>query len=99
MLKNLEELIAKVQSSEKEKRSGILTFLGFSCLDNETGARIYARFDSRETMEQFLRRDDVNEFWKESKADIVSMEAQRYVPNGKGWLHRNGDSNETGKAI
>ena len=98
-LKRLEQLTSKVQSSEKENRSGVLTFLGFSCLDNETGARIYARFESREAMEDFLRRQDVNEFWMESKADIVSMEAHRYVPNGKGWLHRNGDRYETGKAI
>lgn len=99
VLKNLENLVAKVQSSEKETPSGVLTFLGFSCLDDGTGARIYARFDSRDAMESFLRRSDVKAFWKESKEDIVSMAAQRYVPNGKGWLHRDGDRHESGKAI
>ncbi len=50
-------------------------------------------------MEKFLRRDDVLNFWKESKGEIASMEARGYLPNGKGWLHRSGDKHEIGKAV
>src|ERR1700761_7668998 len=99
VLKRLEDLCSKVQKAEKEKPSGVLTFMGFKCLDNETGARIYSRFDSRDAMESFLRRADINGFWSESKGDIASMEARAYAPNGKGWLHRNGDKHVLGKKI
>lgn len=99
VIANLQALTQQVQDSEKAKASGVLTFLGFACLDNDTGARIYSRFESREAMEKLLRRDDVGKFWKESKANITSMESRAYVPNGKGWLHRHGDTLETGKAI
>jgi quinol monooxygenase YgiN len=99
VLKNLQELASEVQSTEKSKPSGVLTFLVFACLDNDTSARIYSRFESKADMEKFLRRSDVASFWQKSKDNIASMESKQYVPNGKGWLHRNGDILETGKPI
>ena len=99
LLKRLSDLSSRIQQTEKEKSSGVLTYMAFSCLDNETGARIYGRYESRDVMEDFLRRKDVLKFWIDSKSDIVSMECRGYLPNGKGWLHRNGDSIESGKAI
>jgi quinol monooxygenase YgiN len=99
VLKRLETLCQKVKDSEKSKASGVLTYMGFSSLDNDTAARIYSRFESRDAMEKFLRREDVLNFWKESKNEIASMEARGYLPNGKGWLHREGDTHESGKPI
>lgn len=99
VIQRLKTLAQKVQDDEKVKREGVLTFMGFTCLDNETGARIYARFESREVMEAFIRREDVLEFWRECRVDVASMEAHLFVPNGKGWLHRNGNRVELGKAL
>ena len=98
-VENLEILAEKVQSSEKADPSGVLTFLGFASLDGEEGARMYSRFESREAMETFLRRTDVLRFWRGSKGYIASMEQRGSLPNGKGWLHRNRDTCETGAAI
>jgi quinol monooxygenase YgiN len=99
VLKRLEALCQKVKDSEKSKPSGVLTYMGFSSLDNDTAARIYSRFESRDAMEKFLRREDVLNFWKESKNEIASMEARGYLPNGKGWLHREGDTHKSGRPI
>lgn len=97
--KNLQDLANEVQSMEKAKPSGVLTFLVFASLDDDKAARMYSRFESRDAMEKFLRRSDVSSFWQKSKGEIASMESKSYVPNGKGWLHRNGDGLETGKPI
>lgn len=97
--KRLAALCAKVREGVKQSPDGVLTFMGFSCLDNDTGLRIYSRFELRDAMEKFLRRQDVLGFWGESKNDVASMEARGYLPNGKGWLHRNGDTAESGKGI
>ena len=99
VVKRLQALCSKMQDSVKSSADGVLTFMAFSCLDNETGARMYSRFESREAMETFLRRKDVLDFWMESKGDIASMEARGYLPNGKGWLHRDGDRHALGKKI
>lgn len=99
VVKNLQELAGEVQATEKAKHGGVLTFVGFASLDDYKAARIYSRFENRSDMEKFLRRSDVGSFWQKSKGDIASMESKAYVPNGKGWLHRNGNDLETGKAI
>jgi quinol monooxygenase YgiN len=99
VVKNLQNLADEVRATEKAKQNGVLTFLGFASLDDDKAARIYSRFESRADMEKFLRRSDVGSFWQKSKGDIASMESKAYVPNGKGWLHRNGGNLETGKAI
>jgi quinol monooxygenase YgiN len=95
----LKALCEKVKESVKGSSDGVFTFMGFSCLDNDTSLRIYSRFESRDAMENFLRRSDVLKFWADSKSDVASMEARGYLPNGKGWLHRSGDGVESGKAI
>ena len=95
----LQELAHNVQDVEKASPSGVLTFMVFASLDDDKAARIYSRFESVHVMEAFLRRPEVGEFWQKSKSEIASMEARQYAPNGKGWLHRNGDTVETGKAI
>ena len=99
VLSRLQALTTGVQEGEKVKREGLLTFMGFECLDNEVGARIFVRFESREVMEAFVRMEDVLGFWRECKENVASMEQHLYVPNGKGWLHREGDRHELGKAL
>jgi hypothetical protein len=69
-------------------KEGIYTWMAFSSLDDDKSLRIFARFESRGAMETYQRREDVAGFWSESKEDVGTMETQRYVPNGKGWLHR-----------
>ncbi|KFH45126.1 hypothetical protein ACRE_040800 [Hapsidospora chrysogenum ATCC 11550] len=64
----------------------VLTFLGLKSLDNDTQARIYARYTSRETWEKFIRGTLMNKFWESVKPSVASMSARAYVPNGKGWL-------------
>lgn len=65
-----------------------LTYMAFTCLDDEVGARIYGRWKTRGDLENFIRRNDVNEFWMQNKDSFRAMEQRLYVPNGKGWLHR-----------
>ncbi|KAH7402501.1 hypothetical protein BKA66DRAFT_403920, partial [Pyrenochaeta sp. MPI-SDFR-AT-0127] len=67
---------------------GTLTYTAFKSLDDNVGARIYGRWSSRESMEKFVRREDVNNFWVANKGHVRAMEQRLYVPNGKGWLHR-----------
>jgi len=62
--------------------------MAFSSLDDDIGARIFARFETRDAMERHARTKDVADFWSKSKEDIKQMEWRCYVPNGKGWLHR-----------
>lgn len=95
-LKRLGDAIAE---SEKASTSGVLTFMTFESLDDETGARIYSRFESRKTMERFIRREDVNAFWQSAKTEVRGMEQRGYVPNGKGWLHRSGRTLELGAKL
>lgn len=82
---------------------GTLTYMGFACLDDDVGARIYGRWRTREDLERFIRRDDVNAFWMTNKEHIRGMDQRLYVPNGKGWLHRGSgyageDRKEVGKS-
>jgi len=78
---------------------GVLTFMAFRSLDDEVGARIYSRFESRAAMEAFIMRKGVNDFWQACKEFVSGMEQRGYVPNGKGWLHRGGETVETGAAL
>lgn len=95
----LKTLTITVSETEKASPSGVLTFMAFECLDDEVGARLYSRFESRGAMEAFIRREDVNAFWQGVKADVRGMEQRGYLPNGKGWLHRGGTSVETGAKL
>lgn len=64
----------------------VLTFMGLQSLDDDKGARIFARYKDRETWEAWLRHDLVKAFWEAVKPSVASMDARAYVPNGKGWL-------------
>lgn len=90
LLASLNSLVSSIESQERENggKSGVLTYMAFESLDNDTGARIYGRWKTREDMEKFIRREDVNGFWMENKEGVRAMEQRCYVPNGKGWLHR-----------
>ena len=82
------KLAALAQSIQDSKDEQILTFMVFESFDDDISARIYARFATRSTMEQYLRRPDVQNFWMSTKEEIFRMESHAYLPNGKGWLHR-----------
>lgn len=68
------------------------TFLVLRCLDNDHGIRIFERFQTWKAMDKHSRAEAMLDFWSASKEEIASMESQVYVPNGKGWLHRNSQS-------
>lgn len=80
--------LKQLAQSIEAKSNGVYTWMAFSSLDDDVGARIFVRFETREVMEAYSRRNDVAEFWSESKDDIKQMEWRCYVPNNKGWLHR-----------
>ncbi|KAH7126757.1 hypothetical protein B0J11DRAFT_579194 [Dendryphion nanum] len=67
---------------------GVLTYMAFESLDDEVGVRVFGRWDTREDMERFIRREDVGAFWMGNKENVKAMEQRGYLPNGKGWLHR-----------
>ena len=81
-------LCAIIEASQAEKGTDadVLTFIGMKALDNETGARIFARYKSREVMEEWQRGTLIKTFWAAVKPSVASMEAKPYSPNGKGWL-------------
>jgi len=83
LLPGLKMLVGGVDGS-----GGTLTYMAFRGLDDEVSARIYGRWKTREDMEAFIRRADVNGFWMQNKEHVRAMEQRLYVPNGKGWLHR-----------
>ncbi|CAO2657445.1 Nn.00g035710.m01.CDS01 [Neocucurbitaria sp. VM-36] len=85
LLESLRKLVDGVGTSEAE---GTLTYMAFLSLDDDVGARVYGRWKTREGLERFIRREDVNEFWAGNKHHVRAMEQRLYVPNGQGWLHR-----------
>lgn len=62
--------------------NGTSTYMAFESLDDDVGARIYGRWESRTEMEIFIRRADVNAFWMANKEYVRGMEQRLYVPNG-----------------
>lgn len=66
----------------------VLTWMVFEGLDNETDLRIFGRYVNRDAMEALRAREEMVDFWKESKGGIESIEQRGYVPNGRGWMHR-----------
>lgn len=67
----------------------VLTWMAFECLDDETGLRVFARFEDKAAMERVNAWDEVVGFWTASKEkEIARIDQRAYVPNGKGWLHR-----------
>lgn len=67
---------------------GTYTFLVLESLDNDIGLRVFQRFATWKAKSQHESNPSVLGFWSASKDSIASMEAQSYVPNRKGWLHR-----------
>src|SRR5690348_2190748 len=91
LLTSLAALVNTVQQRarlDKGNEHGVLTYMAFKCLDNELGVRIFGRWETRDTFEAFIRREEINEFWMNVKECVRGMEQRLYVPNGKGWLHR-----------
>ncbi|KAF2030287.1 hypothetical protein EK21DRAFT_65875 [Setomelanomma holmii] len=83
LLNSLKTLVDSIEPSTET-----LTYMAFASLDDDVGVRIYGRWKTREDMERFIRRADVNAFWMGNKEHVRAMEQRLYVPNGKGWLHR-----------
>lgn len=83
LLESLKRLVEGVDGS-----GGTLTYMAFQSLDNDVSARIYGRWKTREDLEKFIRRAELNDFWMQNKRHVRAMEQRLYVPNGKGWLHR-----------
>ncbi|KAM0329514.1 hypothetical protein ACHAQA_004823 [Verticillium albo-atrum] len=73
-------------SQKKDSRGEVLTFLALESLDNVVGARIYARYKDRATMEAWQRGELIKGFWEAVKDGVADMTSRAYVPNGKGWL-------------
>jgi len=67
---------------------GTLTFLVLKSLDKDQGVRVFQRFESWKALTEQTGSKAVLDFWLGSKEEVMSMESQCYVPNGKGWLHR-----------
>lgn len=84
----VEGLKGMVGGVERTGEKGVLTYMAFTCLDDDVGARIFGRWRTREDLESFIRREEVNAFWMANKEYMKGMEQRLYVPNGKGWLHR-----------
>ena len=84
----LKLLCSMVEASQASKgaEADVLTFLGLKSQDNDTGVRIFARYKSREVMEEWQRGSLIKTFWAAIKSSVASMEAKAYAPNGKGWL-------------
>lgn len=90
LLSSLTTLVKSVEEGARNNggKYGVLTYMAFANLDDEVGARIYGRWKTREEMEKFIRREEVNAFWFANKENVRAMEQRGYLPNGKGWLHR-----------
>jgi hypothetical protein len=84
VLESLRQLVGSIEPGG----DGTLTYMAFESLDDKIGARIFGRWERRENLEQFIRKEDINKFWMQNKDSIKAMEQRLYVPNGKGWLHR-----------
>lgn len=90
VLEELGKLCAHVEGMQGGKGIGdeVLSFVGLVSLDDEIGARIFARYRSREGWEAWQRNPLVKGFWETVKPHIASMQARPYAPNGKGWLRK-----------
>lgn len=78
--------LAEEEQGAKGEDGELLTFLGLQSLDNDTGARIFARYKSREIWEEWIRGTLFRTFWEAVKPNVARVEARPYEPNGKGWL-------------
>ncbi|KAF2110060.1 hypothetical protein BDV96DRAFT_651215 [Lophiotrema nucula] len=90
LLSSLSQLVTSVEKQTRADggKDGVLTYMAFANLDDDVGARIFGRWKTREDMERFIRREEVNSFLFANKENVRAMEQRGYLPNGKGWLHR-----------
>lgn len=88
MLEELSRVCSQVEEKQGEKGtdSEVLSFIGLESLDDETGARIFARYKSRDVWEAWQRNPIVKGLFEAVKSQVASMQSRPYVPNGKGWL-------------
>lgn len=100
LLSSLSSLVASVEragSTDSGGESGVLTYMAFVSVDDETGVRIFGRWATRAGMEGFIRGEGVVGFWMANKENVRAMEQRLYVPNRKGWLHRGRGSGYAGE--
>lgn len=88
VLEELSKLCAQIEEKQGGKGADgeVLSFVGMESLDNETGVRIFARYQSRDAWEAWQRNPIVKGFFEAVKPQVASMQSRPYVPNGKGWL-------------
>ncbi|KAF2643410.1 hypothetical protein P280DRAFT_547559 [Massarina eburnea CBS 473.64] len=93
IITSLNTIVNNIHDQENENggKSGVLTYMAFASLDDEVGLRVFGRWNSRDDLERFVRREDIVGFWMENKEMMKGMEQHLYLPNGKGWLHRGND--------
>ncbi|KAJ2906623.1 hypothetical protein MKZ38_000878 [Zalerion maritima] len=80
--------IAKVVEKDDGK-TGVLTYMVFKGLDDDTECRIFARYKGQTEMRAHEARKEMVGFWEMSREkETKKMEQRGYVENGKGWLKR-----------
>lgn len=87
-VKVLEKLTLLAKDIAQPSLKGTLTFFVLKSLDCDQGIRVFQRFETWKALTEQTSSKSVLDFWRGSKEEILSMESQCYVPNGKGWLHR-----------
>ncbi|KAF2192776.1 hypothetical protein K469DRAFT_746117 [Zopfia rhizophila CBS 207.26] len=82
LLKN--NLASKVEKEEREDggKGGPLTYIAFKSFDDESGAKFYSRWKTREDIEGFLRREDMIGLWIKSKENVKSVDGTRWIGRG-----------------
>ncbi|KAF2430254.1 hypothetical protein EJ08DRAFT_247451 [Tothia fuscella] len=82
------DLCKSIEATEEKEHNGVYTWMAFSSFDDEKEIRLFTRYESREAMEKCQKRKDVLDFWFSTKEEVDKMGAQRFAPQGKGWLYR-----------
>jgi quinol monooxygenase YgiN len=90
VLRRLSGVAEDVRRLEEVGTWSFLVLKGLKGLDDEVRVRVFERYKDLKALERHWQGDSLLEFWKESKDLVRSMEGRGYVPNGWGWLHREG---------
>ena len=72
----------------EKNESGTYTFLVLKSLDNDSGVRIFERYENKSALVEHMSGQKLLETFMDSKEIIASMEGRGYSPCGFGWLHR-----------
>ncbi|KAI1861250.1 uncharacterized protein JN550_011072 [Neoarthrinium moseri] len=86
-----ETVISELQAIARglEADEGVYTYVICASMEEKTGLRVFARFQSKDDLERVSRTGNVLRFWKEfGQTKIATMQQRGYFPNKKGWLHR-----------